>query len=148
MPDSPPIARRVLFVCAGNTCRSPMAAAIARELLGPAVRVESAGVSADEGASATRDAVQVMNERGVDISNHRSRPFHALDFSEFDLLVALSPTIGQDVRRAGVEPARMAILDIPDPYGRGLEVYRTTVVAIERALKTLFVTTRGHSTSA
>ena len=115
-------ARRVLFVCAGNTCRSPMAAAMARALLGPAVHVESAGVSADDGSSATRDAVRAMQERGLDISGHRSRSVRTFDLGDFDLLVALNPTIAQDVRRAGGEPSKMASLDIPDPYGKGLEV--------------------------
>lgn len=145
MPDSPTRARRVLFVCAGNTCRSPMAAAVARELLGATVHAESAGIAADDGASATRDAVRVMNERGLDIGGHRSRSFRALNLSDFDLLVALTPAIAQDVRRAGVEPSKIATLDIPDPYGKGLEVYRTTVAAIERDLNRLFDPNRGQS---
>jgi hypothetical protein len=55
--------KRVLFVCAGNTCRSPMAEAIARQILGPTADVQSAGICADEGASATQDAIAVMEER-------------------------------------------------------------------------------------
>src|SRR5262249_17746877 len=102
-----------------------------------------AGMSADDGASATRDAVRAMKERGVDISDHRSRSFRAVDSSAFDLLVALTPAIAQDVRRAGVDPSKIETLNIPDPYRKGFEVYRATVVAIERDLKRLFDPNRG-----
>jgi len=138
MVESPTTARRILFVCAGNTCRSPMAAAIARQMLGETVRAESAGVAAADGAAVTKDAVRAMQERGLDISGHRSRSFAAVDLTTFDLLVALTPAISHDVRSAGVEPSRVATLDIPDPYDKGLDAYRVTAAALERDLKTLF----------
>jgi len=138
MQDQPTTPRRVLFVCAGNTCRSPIAAAMARELLGVAVHVESAGISAADGASATQDAVRAMKERGLDISNHRSRSFSALNLHDFDLLVALTPAIAQDVRHHGADAPRVATLNIPDPYGKGLDAYRATALAIERDLRSLF----------
>lgn len=91
MEESPTTARRVLFVCAGNTCRSPMAAVMARQLLGETVRAESAGISADDDASATKDALRAMKERALDISGHRSRSFRTVNLKDFDLLVALTP---------------------------------------------------------
>ncbi len=138
MPDSPPEMRRILFVCAGNTCRSPMAAAIAQELLGATVQVESAGISAVDGASAASDAIQTMRERGLDISAHRSRSLSTLNLRDFDLVVALTRTIAQDIRRGGVEPSRVAVLNVPDPYNKELDVYRATAAAIERGLQKLF----------
>lgn len=142
MPDSPTTPRRVLFVCEGNTCRSPMAAEMAWQLLGAGVHVESAGVSADEGASATKDAVQAMKERGLDISNHRSRSFGALNPRDFDLLVALTPAIAQDVLYHVTDASRIATFDIPDPYRKGLDAYRATLLAIERELRKLFASNR------
>lgn len=138
MEESPVTTRRVLFVCAGNTCRSPMAAALAHHVLGDTVRAESAGISADDGASATKDAVRAMKERGLDISGHRSRSFQAVNVDGFDVLVALTPAIGDHLRRAGVEAAKIEALNIPDPYNRGLDAYRTTAGAIERDLTRLF----------
>lgn len=138
MEESPVTRRRVLFVCAGNTCRSPMAAALAHHVLGDTVRAESAGISADDGASATKDAVRAMKERGLDISDHRSRSFQAVNLHDFDVLVALTRAIGEHLRRAGAEPARIETLNIPDPYNRGLDAYRNTAGAIERDLKRLF----------
>lgn len=136
MPDSG--TRRVLFVCAGNTCRSPMAEAVAQRLLGEGIHVESAGITADEDAPATKDAVLVMNERGLDISAHRSRSLSAVNLLHFDLVIALTPAIAQVLHGQGADASKVRMLDIPDPYGRGIDAYRATAVAIERALQRLF----------
>lgn len=138
MPDNPTGTRRVLIVCAGNTCRSPMAAAMARHLLGEGAHVESAGTSADDGASATKDAVQAMKERGLDLGSHRSRSVGVLNVRDFDLLIAMTPAISRDVRDLGADASRVATLDIPDPYCKGLDAYRATAMAIERELRRLF----------
>uniref|UniRef100_A0A7C2WKH5 protein-tyrosine-phosphatase n=1 Tax=Thermorudis sp. TaxID=1969470 RepID=A0A7C2WKH5_9BACT len=53
----------VLFVCRGNTCRSPMAAALARKVLGSEIEIQSAGIEACDGAPAAQNAVAVMAER-------------------------------------------------------------------------------------
>jgi len=115
-----------------------MAEAVARGLLDSGVRVESAGISADDGASAAKDAIRTMQERGVDISDHRSRSVSALNLLDFDLVVALTPSIAQALRDHGADKAKLTALDIDDPYGKGLEVYRATVLAIERDLRHLF----------
>ena len=71
--------RQVLFICAGNTCRSPMAEALFRHMLGQAglsefFAVSSAGLSAFHGDAAAAGAEEAMRERGLGLSAHRSRP--------------------------------------------------------------------------
>ncbi len=115
-----------------------MAEAMARQLFGGAMHVESAGVAANGGTRATRDAVQVMKERGLDLSTHRSRPLSAADWLHFDLLIALTPEIAQTLREQGADAAKLKTLDIPDPYGKDIDTYRATAAAIEHELLRLF----------
>jgi protein-tyrosine-phosphatase len=114
-----------------------MAQALASRLLG-ATQVESAGIDADEGASATKDAVRVMQERGLDISAHHARPFELVDLRQFDLVVALTPAIEQALRGQGADASKLRSLDILDPYCKGIETYRSTADAIDRELRLFF----------
>jgi protein-tyrosine-phosphatase len=132
------MARRILFVCAGNTCRSPMAEAIARDVLGGDAHVESAGVAAEEGVGAPEEAVGAMRERGLELRAHRSRPLGALALCDFDLLVAMSPAIALRLRGHGVDPVKLRSLNVGDPHGGSLDVYRATAAIIERDLRALF----------
>lgn len=65
--------KNFLFVCTGNTCRSPMAEALLRAKAGERFGVRSAGVFAADGIPAAGDAIQALSERGVDFSGHKSR---------------------------------------------------------------------------
>src|SRR5215207_8062517 len=78
-PDAPrTTVFRILFVCTGNTCRSPLAEAIARAEIERRgwknVEVASAGLSAAEGSPATAEAVAVAGRAGIGLEGHRSRP--------------------------------------------------------------------------
>jgi len=126
---------RILIVCQGNTCRSPMAEAIARRLLGMNARVQSAGLDAADGLPATRQAVTAMEELGFDIKDHRSRSLDGLDLSSFDRIIAMTPEIAASLRDAGVNPRLLTPLDVPDPYSGGLDTYRSTAQDIERQLR-------------
>jgi protein-tyrosine-phosphatase len=88
MPNNIPA---ILFVCTMNAVRSPMAAALARRLLGPHARVESAGVSPQPDAAAPDPlTAAVLAEIGITLA-HRPRGFADLGRQGFDLVVALSP---------------------------------------------------------
>lgn len=78
----------VLFSCTMNSIRSPMAAAILRHFQGRDIFVDSVGVRAKD---VDGFAIQVMEEIGIDISDHQAKTFDDLEDSSFDLVVSLSP---------------------------------------------------------
>jgi protein-tyrosine-phosphatase len=85
---------RVLFVCSGNTCRSPMAAGICRGFLAHLrmegeVEVASAGLHAFPGEPASWEAVAVMAERGIDISGHRTACLTLAGVQQADLILTM-----------------------------------------------------------
>jgi len=78
-----------LFICTGNTCRSPMAAALAERML-LADTVLSAGLSVTRGSSASGLAVEVMHKYGIDLSGHVSRCVTELMVEGADIVLAMT----------------------------------------------------------
>jgi protein-tyrosine-phosphatase len=132
--------KRVLIVCTGNTCRSPMAAALLDRALttlggGPVV-VESAGTGAWEGAPASEGSYLITLEHGLDLSAHRARLLTRTAVEEADLVLTMSRTHLARVRELG-GGARAHLLgefagrvgreaEVGDPFGGDLEDYRAT----------------------
>jgi protein-tyrosine phosphatase len=126
---------KILFVCGGNTCRSPMAQAITSRLLGDSAFIESAGVDADTGSSANPRAKEVMKEWNLNIDWHRSKDIEDLDLGTFDLIVALDSRIaGILLSEYHLDPARLRELDIRDPFGGGLEEYHLCAQKLQDVL--------------
>lgn len=135
-------AQLVLFVCTGNTCRSPLAAALARELtartLGvPATDVlahgfafASAGTSAYPGHPASEGSVAVAAELGLDLGTHQSEPLSPELLARADLVFCLGRSHLQAILAEAPDAAgKLAMLrpdglDVADPYGSDLPVYR------------------------
>lgn len=126
--------RTLLFVCTGNTCRSPMAEAIARALLARAgdtgTRVVSAGVGAIPGAAMTPEAREALREMGVDPGQHQSTPLDAGLLNEAECVFALTRSHMRAIEAMG-GASKTQLLDpeggdVPDPIGGPLEEYKET----------------------
>jgi protein-tyrosine-phosphatase len=151
----------VLFVCTGNTCRSPMAEEVADDAVGRSnhyrdMSFDSAGTFACEGEPASEEAIEVMQEMGLDLEKHRAQQF-TKELAEWaDIILAMEAKhIEQMEAMAPDEEHKMHTLlgyaqgiegypgdtgyDITDPYKEDIEVYREArdqiAAAIDKALQ-------------
>jgi protein-tyrosine-phosphatase len=154
--------RRIVFVCTGNSCRSPLAEVLARARYADLSLIfASAGTAAVAGQPASAGALEVARERGLDLSGHRSAPLDAAATDGAAWLIGLTRAHAALLRarlsaewpgrvgllglpgrdwRAGATPATDvsggagADPDVADPWRQDLEAYRRTADHIDRLL--------------
>ncbi len=137
----------VLFVCTANVCRSPMAMAIFRNLVQGDQedwQVDSAGTLAVEGVPVTTKAQVVLQNKGLDVSEHRSQTISQELIDRYDLILtmeknhkeALTIEFPQKAERIFMLSEMIGLVyDVPDPIGRSLTEFQNTYDEIEQTLK-------------
>jgi protein-tyrosine-phosphatase len=141
---------KILFVCSGNTCRSPLAEVLARRLLADegldGVEVDSAGAFAADGSPASTGAREAARDAGLDLTRFRSQRLTEEHVDGADLIVVMEPAHRSAVlglvptadtkthllgELAGEDGARAAV---PDPFGGDAATYRRTFRRIDELL--------------
>ena len=145
--------KKIVFVCTGNSCRSPMAEGLLGEMLKEkniqGIEVFSAGTNPVPGASPTRETIEIMRKEGIDISGHKSTYITYDLISQADLILVMGevhkekildmkPEVKNKVfllREFADDISEGEIPDIVDPIGQPLSVYEKCLFEIKDALK-------------
>lgn len=133
----------ILFVCTGNTCRSPMAAYIMDKVAVENdldILIESAGIFAEPGKKASENAIKALSDMGIDLSDHRTQPLNEDLIKKSDIILTM--TEGQKKLIEPYAKDKVHTLleyagsegDISDPYGGDIEEYKETAQEIYDAI--------------
>ncbi|HXS09774.1 MAG TPA: arsenate reductase ArsC [Candidatus Krumholzibacteria bacterium] len=125
---------RVLFVCIGNMCRSPMAEGIARHAGNDIIEAYSAGTHPTGVVS--EDAIEIMKELKIDISKARSKSLLDVPLSEMDIVVSMAPRRAIEIAPRGFR-GKTIDWDVDDPVGRSLTTFRRVRGEIDALVKKL-----------
>ena len=123
-----------MFICSGNTCRSPLAEGLFKKYLQENkitdIEVSSAGVGAFPGDAVSINSILVAGNRGVDISDHRARNVNPEHLITTDLFFCMSES-HKAVLSRHCDESKIIVLNVPDPFGRPIEVYEECAKQLE-----------------
>ena len=126
--------KKIMFICSGNTCRSPLAEGLFKKYLNEKnitdIEVESAGVGAFPGDDVSINSILVAGSRGVDISGHRARNINPEHLITTDLFCCMSDSHKQVLLRH-CDENKIIVLGVPDPYGRPIDAYEECAKQLE-----------------
>lgn len=132
---------KILMVCLGNICRSPLAEGLLKKKVPESFEVDSAGTSGQhEGENPDKRSVETAQKYGLDISQQKSRPINASDFEYFDRIYCMDKNNFRDVLALAEndeqrEKVSLIVADgeVPDPYFGGMEGFEKVYAQLDEA---------------
>ncbi len=130
------VGSKIIFICYANLCRSPMAEALAKKILGDKVHIESAGISSSE-ESSLEEAIEFMQKAyDIDISVHRSRNIKDLDMDHYDYVFVLDLNVYYILKYNYKIPAdKLVLWEIQDPCVHGIKKINKSAKKIYKLIK-------------
>lgn len=135
--------KKVLFVCTGNTCRSPMAQGIFNSLAEEKsidAKADSAGLMTANGIPYSENAVKACENIGVNIKDGHSVSIQDVNLNAYDLLCPMTVSHAQALVNLGADKDKIMLLSadgISDPYGGDIKVYEKCCLEIKQAIEKL-----------
>lgn len=134
---------KILFVCTGNTCRSPIAQGLAKQIFPDSYEILSSGINACDGDAANEKAIQVLKDKGIDISSNKALKLHEGLLRDADYVFTMTkshelylhnyyPQYKNKIKRLGDYTGQAR--DISDPWGGSLEDYRSCSNELEELI--------------
>ena len=150
---------KILFVCTGNTCRSPMAEVLLKDLLekeklSKVTNVSSAGINAIPHQLASINSIEVMKEKGLELEEHKSNMLTVNLVEDYDLILTMTEDHKKTILKTvpWLDDKVFALKeyvglngDISDPFGGSIEVYRSILKDIEKSLELLVEKLKGDN---
>ncbi|MBE6365123.1 MAG: low molecular weight protein arginine phosphatase [Lentisphaerae bacterium] len=142
-PENDIAEMQVLFICTGNTCRSPLAQYCFEQLSGGRFRSVSAGLYAFDGEAMSRNSLAVLEENGINAASFRSQSVTFDLVRSSTLILTMCDSHRRELLMRYPQAAEKCALlrhfsgggDVPDPFGQSLAVYRETFAEIKSALE-------------